>query len=72
MAYLDNVLVYLTRTLEEYKEHVKKVLARLKEHALLVHLDKSEFHKIEMKFLGFIILREGIIINKDKVLLVKN
>ena len=32
-----------------------------------MHLDKSKFYKIETKFLGFKMLREGIIINKDKV-----
>ena len=29
LAYLDNVLIYTNRTLEEYIKHIKKVLTKL-------------------------------------------
>jgi hypothetical protein len=31
LAYLNNVLVYTNSTLKEHKEHVKKVLTKLRE-----------------------------------------
>ena len=66
IAYLDNVLIYTNRTLEEYKEHVWKVLKKLEEFRLLVHPNKSEFYIIITKFLGFIISYNRIVINLKK------
>jgi hypothetical protein len=34
LAYLNDVLVYTNGTLEEHKEHVKKVLTKLREFKL--------------------------------------
>ena len=66
ITYLDNVLIYTNRTLEEYKEHIQKVLKKLEEFRLLVHPNKSEFHVIITKFLGFIISYNRIVIDLKK------
>lgn len=65
-AYLDDVLVYSSGTLEEHKEHVKKVLAKLQEYNLLIQPDKSEFHVTRTEYLGFIISREGVEMDPKK------
>lgn len=65
-AYLDDVLVYSKGTLEEHIEHVKKVLAKLKEYDLLVQPEKCEFHVTRTEFLGFIVSREGIEMDPSK------
>ena len=67
LIYLNNILVYIKGTLEEYIECVKKVLTKLLEYKLLLKLEKYKFYKIEVKFLGFIILREGIRPNPKKI-----
>jgi hypothetical protein len=41
-AYLDNVLVYSSSTLEEHIEQVKKVLQKLKEKKLYLQPSKCE------------------------------
>lgn len=65
-AYLDDVLVYSSGTLEEHIEHVKKVLRKLKECKLYLQLGKCEFDTKETEFLSFIILTEGVKIDLKK------
>ena len=66
-AYLDDVLVYTNSTLEEHVKHVKKVLQKLKEYKLYLQSSKCEFYTKETKYLGFIILIEGVKINLKKI-----
>jgi len=65
-AYLDNVLVY-SRTLEDYKDHVRKVIRKLGDARLYLNIDKSEFAVKEVKYLGLILTTEGIKIDAAKV-----
>ena len=53
--------------LEEHIECVKKVLIKLLEYRLLLKPKKCEFYKAKVKFLSFIILREGIRPNPKKI-----
>ena len=66
-AYLDDVLVYTNGTLEEHREHVRKVLKRLQEYRLLIHPDKSEFHRKKVTYLGFIISPDRISMDPEKI-----
>ncbi|KAF2183049.1 hypothetical protein K469DRAFT_584172, partial [Zopfia rhizophila CBS 207.26] len=59
IAYLDNVLVYINRILKEYKIYIKK-------------LEKCKFHVTEIEFLGFIILREKILVDLKKLIEIYN
>lgn len=70
MAYLDDVLIF-SRTMEEHKEHVRKVLTKLQERDLPVKLSKCEFHKETVKFLGFQISENQIAPDPDKVKAIK-
>ncbi|KAG9192563.1 hypothetical protein G6011_11297 [Alternaria panax] len=65
-AYIDDVLVYSSGTLEEHVEHVKKVLSKLKEYKLYLQPGKCEFHTKETEYLGFIISTEGVKMNPKK------
>ena len=42
--YLNDILIYLKNE-EEYIEHVKKVLAKLRTNSLLLKLEKCKFYK---------------------------
>ena len=66
IVYLDNMLVYSSRTLAKHEEHVEKVLQKLSKYKLLIQLDISKFYKFLVEFLGFIILRNSIVIDLKK------
>jgi hypothetical protein len=66
VAYLDDILVY-SETLEDHIQHVKKVLEKLRIAKLLLKPEKCEFHKEELKFLGYIVGRHGIRMDPAKV-----
>ena len=70
-AYLDNILIYSDNKLE-HKHHVKKVLNRLRDTGLQINLKKYEFYVTRTKYLGFIISTNGIKVDLDKILVVKN
>ena len=70
IAYLDDILVY-SRILDEYKLHVSKVLGYLEVRDLRLKLEKYKFYKEEVDFLGFIIGRNGIRIDPEKLKAVK-
>ena len=41
-VFFDDIIVY-SRTLEEHKEHLKKVFEELKEHKMFINGKKGEF-----------------------------
>jgi hypothetical protein len=53
--------------LEEYIQHVKKVLNKLRTTELLLKLEKCNFYKDEVIFLGYIVEKDGICINPSKI-----
>lgn len=59
VVYLDDILVF-SDTLEEHKDHVRQILARLRQYRLFLKRSKCEFHTRETEFLGFIITPEGL------------
>ena len=67
VAYLDDIIVYTTSTLEEHVQHVKQVFSKLESRNLKVSIDKCEFYKKEVKFLRFIIGVNGVRIDLEKV-----
>ena len=58
-AYLDDILIY-SDTMEENTRDVHQVLERLTNAGLHLKLEKCEFHKTEVKYLGLIIGADGI------------
>jgi len=69
-AYLDDILIY-SDTMEEHTRHVHRVLKRLTDADLHLKLEKYEFHKTEVKYLGLFIGVDGIKIDPSKVETVK-
>ena len=66
LVYLDDILIY-SKNKEEHREHVSKVLELLKEENLRMKIKKAEFHKKEVEFLGYVIGRKDIKIDKKKI-----
>jgi hypothetical protein len=65
IIYLDDILIF-SKTEEEYKEHIKKIFRKLINENLRIKTEKTEFYAKKVDFLGFIIDREGIKMDKKK------
>ncbi|KID83641.1 pol polyprotein [Metarhizium guizhouense ARSEF 977] len=71
VVYLDDILIF-SKTLEDHKKHVHKVLQALQDAKLLVEPAKSKFHTQEVDFLGHTIRPNEIRMEKSKVEAVRN
>jgi hypothetical protein len=70
VVYLDDILIY-SETLEEHTAQVKKVLQKLADIGINLKLEKCEFDRQEVDFLGFVIGVNGISMDPAKVLAIK-
>jgi hypothetical protein len=59
IIYLDDILIYLN-TKEEHVRHVKEVLWCLASVNLYAKLSKYKFYKTKVKFLSFLVGRDGV------------
>ena len=67
-AYIDDILIYLYGSRAEHREHVRKVLQRLREAGLQIDIDKCEFEVKSTKYLGFIVeAQKGVRMDPEKV-----
>ena len=66
VCYLDDILIY-SRTPAEHEEHVKQVLAKLREFGLFCKAGKYVFSAKEVEFLGFVIYPDGVGMEGDCV-----
>lgn len=53
--------------MEEYIQHNKKILQKLRKAKIILKLKKYEFHVQETDFLGYVISNKGFSIQEDKV-----
>ena len=70
LIYLDDVLIY-SLTKEQHHKDVEAVMNRFKEKEMKVKWEKCEFAKERVKFLGYQVQGGKIIIEKDKLMLLK-
>ena len=54
VVYINDIYIY-SDLIEEYAEHVREILTRLKKAGLYVKFSKCEFDKQEIAFLGYVI-----------------
>jgi hypothetical protein len=71
VVYLDDILIY-SQTEEEHKRHVNEVLSRLSRANLYAKLSKCSFYQTEVHFLGFIVGRDGIRIDPERIQTISN
>jgi len=65
-VYLDDIIIY-SKTFDLHIKHVRLVLSQLKAHKLVAKLEKCEFHRTEVAFLGHVVCREGIKTDPTKI-----
>jgi RNase H-like domain found in reverse transcriptase/Reverse transcriptase (RNA-dependent DNA polymerase) len=67
-AYIDDVLIYTSGTLNEHRERVRGVISRLRDAGLRLDIDKCEFEQKRVKYLGYIVdCEKGISVDPEKV-----
>ncbi len=66
IVYIDNILIY-SRNLAEHRHHVTQVLQWLRQHHLYLKMEKCEFHRSTVQFLGYVIGQNGIRMDQGKV-----
>ena len=66
IVYLDNILIY-SNNLKEHVEYIKIVLIYLRNARLRLELDKCEFYKKEVEFLGYNIRIYRVRMSEDKI-----
>jgi hypothetical protein len=65
IVYLDDILIF-SKSEEEYKGYIKKIFKKLINENLRIKTEKTEFYAKEVDFLGFVIGRKGVKIDKKK------
>ena len=71
IAYLNDILVY-SKTLKEYVKHVNKILNCINRRNLRLKSKKYEFHRENVNFLKFVVERQEIKIDLNKLKAIKN
>jgi hypothetical protein len=66
MVYLDDIIIF-SKDQENHDKHVRLVIVTLWEHGLYAKLEKCEFDKSSVAFLGYVIFQNGIFMDKSKV-----
>jgi len=66
VVYLNDILIF-TKTEEEHERAVQRVLEILAEHKLFLHLEKCEFHRKQIEYLGLVILENKVAMDPVKV-----
>ena len=64
--YLDNILIF-TKTLEEHQKVVQQVMELLQQHNMSLKLEKCEFKKLSMEYLGVVVSHDLVKMDAVKV-----
>lgn len=70
-VYIDDIII-CTPTFEKHTEILRLVLERLYEAGLTVSRDKCHFCRPQLKFLGYVVNREGLHVDPEKVQAIVN
>lgn len=66
LVYLDDIIIFST-SLQEHVNRLKEVFDRLRQSNFKIQLDKSEFLRKEVAYLGHIVTPDGIKPNPEKI-----
>jgi hypothetical protein len=66
VVYFEDILIY-NKSLDEHVEHIRSVLAILREQKLYANLDKCTFCTDKVVFLGFVVSGQGVEVDEEKI-----
>ncbi|KAF8054210.1 hypothetical protein N665_1335s0001 [Sinapis alba] len=70
IVFIDDILIYSRRE-EDHKEHLRKVLERLRDRKLFAKFSKCRFWKREIGFLGHRVSEQGVSADPEKIAVVE-
>jgi hypothetical protein len=70
VVFIDDILVY-SSIAEEYEQHLRVVLERLRQNQLYAKFSKCEFWLEEVAFLDHVLTAEGVVVDLAKIEAVK-
>lgn len=70
MVYFDDILIY-SCNVDEHAKHLRETLLLLRGHKLYAKLPKCVFCVDEVVFLGFVVGRDGVKVDEEKVRVIK-
>ncbi|KAJ9562130.1 hypothetical protein OSB04_007290 [Centaurea solstitialis] len=71
IVFINDILIY-SRTEEDHREHLRKVLELLRHEKLYTKFSKCEFWLEEVQFLGHVVTNEGIKVDPAKIEAIKS
>ena len=71
IVYLNDIFIYTEDPRKAHVEAVQWVLEVLRKYGLYANLKKCRFHKDEIRFLGFVVSRDGIKMEEERIDTVK-
>jgi hypothetical protein len=71
VVFIDGILIY-SQTWEDHMAHVKAVFSILDKNEFKVKLSKCAFAQNKMHYLGYVVSREGVATDSDKVVVIKS
>lgn len=66
LVFFDDILVYF-KSAEEHLQHLQHVFSLMREHKLFAKQSKCEFMTTQVAYLGHVISRQGVAVDKNKV-----
>ncbi len=67
IVYLDDILIYTEDPGQPNVNAVRSVMKQLRKHGLFANLKKCRFHQDEVRFLGFVVLSQGMRMKEEMI-----